>query len=180
MQLAYFCFTRDPHNLSHLPPSETVKALIKVFEDATRSRGNSTVLYDDPDATSAADSQLIKALNEKLSKDPNYPVPEGYVKQLEKMPVIDYRIPADIASHLKPSKVAAIEVLDSILADKFGFHLLEPIMRFEERMKVKPSIKAPVSQNSGQAEALSYMKKVEKKAKPELNSLNPFASMSAL
>jgi uncharacterized membrane protein YdfJ with MMPL/SSD domain len=70
MQMSYFCFTREPRNLSHLPPVETVRALIKHFEDATRSRGNSTVLFEDPDATSVADSQLIKALNEKLRLDP--------------------------------------------------------------------------------------------------------------
>ena len=70
-----------------------MKALIKQFEDATRARGNSTVLYDDPDATSASDSQLIKALNDKLSKDPHYPIPEGYLKQLEKTPVLDYHLP---------------------------------------------------------------------------------------
>jgi hypothetical protein len=72
---------------------ETVKALIKHFEDATRARGQSTVLYEDPDATSVADGKLIKALNEKLAKDPNYPIPEGYVKQLEKTPIYDYIIP---------------------------------------------------------------------------------------
>ena len=33
---------------------------------------------------------------------------------------------------------------------------------------------------SQQAEALSYMNKVEKKAKPIENSLNPYASLSAL
>jgi hypothetical protein len=49
---------------------ETVKALIKQFEDATRARGNSTVLYEDPDSTSASDAKLIKALNEKLLKEP--------------------------------------------------------------------------------------------------------------
>jgi hypothetical protein len=70
MQLAYFCFTREPKNLSHLPIVETVKALIKQFEDATRARGNSTVLYEDPDSTSASDAKLIKALNEKLLKEP--------------------------------------------------------------------------------------------------------------
>lgn len=72
---------------------ETIKALIKHFEDATRARGHSTVLYEDPDATSVADAKLIKALNEKLAKDPNYPIPEGFMKQLEKTPVYDYVIP---------------------------------------------------------------------------------------
>jgi len=60
--------------------AETIKVLIKHFEDATRSKGYSTVLYEDPDATSVADGKLIKALNDKLAKDPNYPIPEGFMK----------------------------------------------------------------------------------------------------
>lgn len=49
-----------------MPMVETVNSLIKHFEDATRARGHSTVLYEDPDATSVSDAKLIKALNEKL------------------------------------------------------------------------------------------------------------------
>jgi hypothetical protein len=45
--------------------------LIKHFEEATRARGYSTVLYEDPDAMGIGiDVKLIKALNDKLAKDP--------------------------------------------------------------------------------------------------------------
>lgn len=93
LQLAYYCFTKEPKDISHLPPAETVRAFVKHLEDATRSRGMSTVLFEDPDATSAADAKLVKALNDKLRQDPQYPVPEGYMKQLEKTPVYDYSVP---------------------------------------------------------------------------------------
>jgi len=36
------------------------------------------------------------------------------------------------------SQVIVIETLDYILAEKLGFHILEPIVKFEERLKVKP------------------------------------------
>jgi hypothetical protein len=184
LQLAYFCFTKEgaANDLSHMPPVETIRALIKHFEDATRARGNSTVLFEDPDASSATDAKLIKALNDKLRSDPQYPIPEGYMKQLERTPVYDYQIPDSIRSQLPPSNAIVLEVLDSILNDKFGFHVLEPVVRFEERLKVKAMIKNPQGQNPNgtQAEALSYMKRVEKKVKPIEQSLNPFASMSAL
>ena len=120
---------------------ETIKALIKHFEDATRARGYSTVLYEDPDATSVADAKLIKALNEKLAKDPNYPVPEGFMKQLEKTPVYEYVIPPQFKSKIKESKAVALEILDSILSEKLGIHFLEPMVKFEERYKVKQQIK---------------------------------------
>lgn len=55
MQLAYFCFSRPPKDLSGLPPVETLRAMVSHWEQATRARGNSTVLYEDPDITSVGD-----------------------------------------------------------------------------------------------------------------------------
>ena len=66
LQLGLFLFTRGTQDLSHLPPVEQIRAMIKLFEKATRARGNSTILYEDPDATDLKDKQLIKALNDKL------------------------------------------------------------------------------------------------------------------
>jgi len=63
-----------------MPPVESVRALVNHFEIATRSRGHSTVLYDDPDATGIGDKELIKALNKKLQEDPSYQITEGYFK----------------------------------------------------------------------------------------------------
>lgn len=57
---------------------------------------------------------------------------------------------------------------------------MEPVVRFEERLKVKPQVKAASSRDPGasQAEALNYMKKVPERRRD--SSLNPYASMSAL
>jgi hypothetical protein len=76
----------------HLPLAHTVQTgLLKTFEEATRSRGQSTVLFEDPDAPGiGVDVKLIKALNEKLIREPQYPIPEGYMKQLERTPVVEY------------------------------------------------------------------------------------------
>jgi len=58
------------------------------------------------------------------------------------------------------------------------------MVRFEERYKVKPQIKMVTAKgepgSTQQAEALSYMNKVEKRAKPAENTLNPYASLNAL
>jgi hypothetical protein len=56
-----------------------------------------------------------------------------------------------------------VEVLDSFLNDLFGVHILEPLVSFEEKLKVRPIIR---NQFKPQAEALNYMRKVEKKIKP--------------
>jgi len=55
MQLGFFCFSKAPKDLSHLPPVEHIKALVNLFEKSTRARGNSTVLYEDPDASGMGD-----------------------------------------------------------------------------------------------------------------------------
>jgi hypothetical protein len=67
--------------------------LIETFEKATRDRGKSTAIYEDPDWSSFKDNELINALEEKLMEDPNYPVPEGYKKVVEKEPIFSYEIP---------------------------------------------------------------------------------------
>ncbi len=39
----------------------------------------------------------------------------------------------------------ATEVLDELITEKFGFHVIEGIMRFDEYLKVKPKVKKQVS-----------------------------------
>ena len=57
------------------------------------------MLYEDPDAPGiGVDVKLIKALNDKLAKDPQYPIPEGFMKQLERTPIFNYVIPPTIKS----------------------------------------------------------------------------------
>jgi len=48
-QLALLCFSRPPIDKSHLPPVESLRALLQQWEDATRARGKSTQLFEDPD-----------------------------------------------------------------------------------------------------------------------------------
>jgi hypothetical protein len=106
------------------------------------------------------------------------------MKQLERTPIYDYVIPSKIRAQVKESKAIVYELLDQILSEKLGIHLLEPMVRFEERYKVKPQIKMMTAKgepgSTQQAEALSYMNKVEKRAKPAENTLNPYASLNAL
>jgi hypothetical protein len=53
----------------------------------------------------------------------------------------------------------ATEMMDEILFEVLGMHFLEPQIKFDVRYKVKQTIKKQVKP----AEALGYMKKVEKK-----------------
>jgi hypothetical protein len=84
----------------------------------------------------------MRALNEKLKLDPQYPIPEGFMKVVEKTPVYDYRIPPELASSLPEGKVIALELVDDILNTAFGFHYLEPLVTFQDVLKVKHMINA--------------------------------------
>jgi hypothetical protein len=61
------------------------------------------------------DRELIQALDKKINQDPNYPVPEGFMKVIEKMPIYTYKVPECAAKSLKESKVMATEMMDEIL-----------------------------------------------------------------
>lgn len=66
--------------------------------------------------------------------------------------------------------------MDEIVFKALGVHFLEPLVHFEVSYKVKPAIskvkKAP-------AEALGYMKKIERKVDEDKQKGTAFAQMSA-
>ena len=108
-----------------MPPVDSLHALLAQFEQATRDRGKSTTLYEDPDQQGMQDKELLQAIEDKINKDPNYPVPEGFTKAIEKTPVYSYKVPECAAKFLKESKVMATEVMDEILFEALGIHFLE-------------------------------------------------------
>jgi hypothetical protein len=93
LQVAHLLYTRSPNDLSHLPPVEHVKELIKRFRYAAKSRGESTILYEDPDITFITDKDVLRELNWKIIENPNYPLPDGYYKVKEKEMKLYYEIP---------------------------------------------------------------------------------------
>ena len=63
---------------------------------------------------------------------------------------------------MKESHIVVIEAFDSILSDICGIHFLEPEVSFDSKTKVKSVITKQMKPEK--AEALNYMKKVEKRA----------------
>lgn len=161
-----------------MPSVESLRALITQFEQATRDRGRSTALYEDPDQSGFADKELIHAIEQKLIQDPTYPVPEGFRKVTEKVPVYDFKIPACAAKVLSEGQVIGTQTMDEILFGAIGVHFLEPHIKFEHKVKVKSSIAK--AKGKGQAEALGYMKKVDKNIEDAQNKKSSaYSTMSA-
>ena len=165
-QLSFLCFSRPPIDKSHMPYVESIKAMLNQWEQATKERGKSTQLYEDPDLSMFSDRELIKAIEKKIDTDPTYPVPEGYRKTVEKSPIYKYHIPECAREVMKPSNVVVIECLDTIFDQILGIHFLEPQVTFESKTKIKAIISKQMQPEK--AEALNYMKKVEKKTDLDL------------
>lgn len=139
LQVAHLLYTREPHDYSHLPPVEHIKELIKRFRNAAKARGESTLLYEDPDITFVIDKDVLRELNYKVLENPNYPLPDGYFKVQEKEMKLYYELPEYY--EITEGEKLCIELLDDVILNIFGFHFLEPIARFETVTKVKPSFK---------------------------------------
>lgn len=136
-------------------------------------------MYEDPDQSSFADKELVEALDKKLQADPSYPVPEGFRKVTEKVPIYEYKLPDCAASILSESQVIATTVVDELLFGALGIHFLEPQVQFEIKVKVKPTI-AKGKKPPNPAEALSYMKKADKNIEEaQTKKTTAFALMSA-
>jgi hypothetical protein len=79
LQVAMLSFGREPINLSGQPPVESIKRMIKFFRESFEERGESTEIFDSPETgTTGGNSELVKALNEKLEADPSYKLPNGF------------------------------------------------------------------------------------------------------
>ena len=140
-QVAFLSFSRPPIDKSSLPIVENLRALVDRFEEAMRKSGKNTTLYEDPDQTGAfADKELIKAIEHKLQEDPSYPVPEGFRKVTEKIPVYEYALPECISNVISEGQNIGTSVMDDILHQALGIHFLEPQVKFDQKIKVKPTI----------------------------------------
>lgn len=86
------------------------------------------------------DWEVLTELNNWIAKDPGYPLPDGYIKVKEKEVTYDYKVQE--YAGVKESYSICAEIVDQMLFEKFGFHVIEGMMRFEEHVWVKPRLKS--------------------------------------
>ena len=101
-------------------------------------RGDNTTLFDNPNATSLGDQDLIKELTRYIELNPYYPLPPGYKKMEERYTVEHYRVPNYF--DLPESTKVVTEILDEFLSTVVGIHVIEPISTYESRTKIIPTI----------------------------------------
>lgn len=146
LNLAYFVYSKEPQgDLRHLPPSFALDSLVKHFRDEEKSKGNSTILFDDPEATIVADSSVLKEFNRKLEEDPEYLLPDGYKKVPDIRVKFEYKLCDSLSPALPESFRLCYEVLNDVFNEKLGFWLYEPLSVVKHIFLARPKILNPVS-----------------------------------
>lgn len=125
-QLAYFIYSRKPHDYSHLPPVVSLKFLLDFMRNSLKNNNISTEMFDEPDP-GTGDKDVVKSLNKLLAKDPNTPMPDGYKKIIDKDLKIYFGLPACLGFSEAYSN--AVEMLDTVLG-KMGIRILEPQVEY--------------------------------------------------
>ena len=139
IQASYFIYSRDPYFMNSHPLVELIRAFFSQMEKTAKENKESMLLFEDPDLTVMADPELLKALNKKLAENPDYPVPEGFKKVKELTLVSNYEVPKFI--QMGESTKVALEMLDSLMFEKFQIHILEPIVKPKTVFKIRPIIR---------------------------------------
>jgi len=170
VQLAAHIFSRPPIDLSRQPMVKSLETLVQTFLEATRKRNLSTLLYEDPDAVVAMtreEKDLLKSLNEKVKAQPDYPIPDGFLKVKERVPVIEHRVPPAALPVIGEARAVCVEVVDELVSKLFDFHVLESVITMQEQYRVKPSIQRSLlkakPERSERAEALSIIRRAEER-----------------
>lgn len=78
------------------------------------------------------------------------------------MPNYNYSLPDPAKLLMKENRIICVELLDEMFEKALGIHFLEPKVSFDVKYRVKPVI-AKVNIKPEKAEALNYMKKIERK-----------------
>lgn len=163
LQIAMFVFSKEPINLSQKPPIESVMALLKLFEKSAIKNGESITLFENPDHTILADNEVIKEINKLLRKDPNIPMPDGFKRIKIKEYKSVFKVP-DYMPIPEKNKIC-LEIIDELLAKKFGFHIFEPISQPVYTYKAKPVLKQLMKYPMGKKDVPFVLQKSPGKSK---------------
>ncbi len=106
-----------------VPLLKCLEQLLLAMAKAIMYKGGNTSLYEDPDFVVGMDKPKLKQLNKQVLLDPHFQPPEGFHKVWEREIAFEYSLPESL--NLQESKKIAIETMDSLMNDLFGFHFIE-------------------------------------------------------
>jgi hypothetical protein len=138
-----------------------LEMLLEHFKQVAKVRGENTVLYDNPNATSLGDPELMRELTKYLELNPYYPLPEGYKKVEEKCLLDNYTLPSYFT--LPESVKIAVELVDELMLKALEMHALEPITTYEYHLRVVPTIGKVYQRDPAEKRFMLPLNKVPRK-----------------
>jgi hypothetical protein len=121
IQIAIYTFSKDERYRGvYMPPLDCVKLLLNNFKQNTN--------------TDITTESTIQELNRLIVANPYYPLPEGYKKTEEKVIIENYTIPYGVK--ISEGIRIGVEILDTILVQALGIHIIEPITTYKYINKV--------------------------------------------
>jgi len=106
---------------------------------AAQGRGEHKQMADDVHHGADVDRVELEGLNRQIQDNPNMMLPAGYRRAIENQVHHEHKMPIGLISMgVKPSWMVAYEVLDEILNEQFGFHVMESKAVFNTHVKVVP------------------------------------------
>ena len=128
-----------------MTPAEYLQKLFEHFRDVlTKTNSSMAKLFqgtseEGVQVSGILDNKLIAELNRRLIQDPNYQLPDGYQKFVEKEIENKYTIPEYFP--ISESQRVAIEVFDGLLWSMLNIHILEPMAVVREHVRARPVMK---------------------------------------
>ncbi len=94
-------------------------------------------IFEDPSNIFFNETQAVMQLNRKLHNNPDYILPEGYKKIVDKKIIFQYGIYLEAMS---PTYKVVFETLDDILFKALDIHIVQPFTKVEKVTKARPSL----------------------------------------
>lgn len=129
------------------------------------SRNNSK---EKPSKTTGFNNKLIE-LNNKIQEDPSFLLPEGFRTEKIIKTSLHKEFPETLLKSINPSYLIAYEILDNIVASKFGIDLIEKNSKEKSQIIVKQAkLRGDLPNKSFATTNLNKEEKVKEKTKEEL------------
>jgi hypothetical protein len=140
LQSAIYIHSKQPATYVQLPLAESLKELLKLFEESASKCGESIEMYKGPKLIGVEDKDLVNELNRMFKANPSFILPEGFRKVNEKTPAFYYHIRPSLEKYIPESKRIALEILDEILSTKpLGVHILESTVNYSTKTFICPT-----------------------------------------
>lgn len=121
--------------MKYQTPQVKLQSFIQHLETATKEKQLSVAIFEEIHGGKEQDK--ITLLNNRLSQDPNYPLPEGFVKYRERGPIPIYEIDEDKTKFIGEPTFIAYGLIDELVNKLFGFHVIEPKTAIRDQVKAK-------------------------------------------